>query len=227
MPGFALASLALLAAWSLLLLISESTRREQLIMSLVGLVVAPGALLVTAADFRQGRAFPNPIGWEDLIFTLSLFGISAVIYQVLVSNGLPGGRRLKARNGAVNWIAHLFIVAGVWLFVAFMAHLVLGLNSLAASSASALLIGLYMVAERRDLLLNALVSGIFAAILVFLVEQIFFVRVFPEAADAFWQTENVSGLMLSGVPAEEIVWAAMVGFSVGPLYEYLRRWHNA
>ena len=67
-----------------------------------------------------------------------------------------------------------------------------------------------------------ILSGIFISGLVFAAEQVFFGRMFPEAAPAFWQARHLSGLMLGGIPVEEIVWSGVVGFAIGPLYEYMR-----
>jgi hypothetical protein len=60
------------------------------------------------------------------------------------------------------------------------------------------------------------------ASLIFLLENIFFVRLFPLDAGSFWQFENLSPMLLGGVPMEELIWAAVAGFAIGPLYEWLR-----
>ena len=78
------------------------------------------------------------------------------------------------------------------------------------------MVGIYIVADRKDLLYNALFSGLIITIVVFVIEQLFFVRLYPGAAATL--------TTLGGVPMEQLVWAAVVGFAIGPLYEYVRHW---
>ena len=61
------------------------------------------------------------------------------------------------------------------------------------------------------------------AVMIFVVEQIFFLRLFPETFANLSLLSNTSSYVLGSVPMEEILWAAVVGFTIGPLYEYLRR----
>jgi hypothetical protein len=34
----------------------------------------------------------------------------------------------------------------------------------------------------------------------------------------------LSTFILGGIPLEEILWAGIVGFTIGPMYEWLRRY---
>jgi len=45
----------------------------------------------------------------------------------------------------------------------------------------------------------------------------------PKAA-SFWKFDTLSSFVIGGIPLEEILWAAVVGFTIGPLYEWLRRY---
>lgn len=225
MEAFLFAAAAVLAIWITILWLSPSTRREQLIMTTVGFCLSPSLLLLAAADYRATSVEALMIGWPDFVFSSCLFGIAAVIYHLLL------GKRAKAWRGTpaklsktTHWVSHLLVISGVWLFVSLAATLVFKLPSIQSFTIGALLVGIYMIADRKDLLLDALLSGLFVAMLVFVVDQLFFLRLFPEAAAAYWNGNVLSGIVLGGLPAEELVWAAVVGFAVGPLYEYVRHW---
>lgn len=222
---FLYTALALALVWIFLLLLSEETRKEQLIMSAVGLIITPGALLITSTDPRAGiQEYATAVGMPDLIFGTALFGIAAVLYQALFGKHAEKLRKKPYHLASphMHWGAHLIIIVGVWLFIAAASHLVFLLPPLQSFIIAGLMIGIYLIAERKDLMTDALLSGIVIAILIFLLEQLFFVRLFPEAAAMYFEERGLSGIILGGIPAEEILWAAIVGFTVGPLYEYLR-----
>ena len=195
-------------------------------MSIVGLVLAPGILIVVASDFRNVLSDTTAaIGIEDLLFAFSLFGISSVIYQVLIGRHAHKlrGSRYQAENAA-HWVAHLILILGLLVFVSLLMIHVFSLSTIHALIVGGLLVGTYIIADRHDLLMNALLSGLFTAALVFIAEQIFFVRLFPLDAATFWQWNALSKFVIGGIPLEEIMWAAVVGFTIGPLYEWLRRY---
>jgi hypothetical protein len=227
MTSFLLVSILFFVLWLVFFLFSNETRKEQLIMSCVGLVLSPGILIISAYDFRNiiSEQTTSQIGIEDFIFVFSFFGIAAVIYQVLIgrhAHKLRGSRYEMEHIG--HWVGHLALVFGLWAFVTLVLIHVFTLSSINGLIISGLLIGMYIIADRHDLTMNALLSGLFMAGLVFIVEQIFFVRLFPADAAAFWQFDTLSGFVLGGVPLEELMWAAVAGFTIGPLYEWLRRY---
>lgn len=208
------------------LLFASETRREQVIMSVVGLVLAPGVLLIASSDYR-GMLLDKQtiIGIEDLIFAFSLFGIAAVIYQVLVGRHAHKlrGNRYETRH-AGHWIAHLILTLALWAFVSLLLIYTFSLHPIYAIVCGGLLISMHVIADRHDLMMNALLSGLFTAALVFAAEQIFFIRLFQINTASFWSFDTLSGFIIGDVPVEEIMWAAVVGFTIGPLYEWLRRY---
>ncbi len=227
MPVFLLTSIAAFVVWLTLIIFSQKTRREQLIMSVVGLVLTPGILLLVTTDFRailsEQSAF---IGIEDLLFAFSIFGIAAVVYQVVVGAHLHKikGERFKHHNDVTHWWILLMLVLGLWAFASLLLIHVFDLSSVRALIVAGLLVGIYIIADRHDLLMDALLSGLLVGVLVFVLEQLFFVRLFPEAVAGFWQYDAISSFVIGGVPIEEIMWAMVVGFTIGPMYEWLRRY---
>ena len=225
MNPFLYVSIALFIVWCAVLLLSKKTRQEQLVMSVIGLALSPGAIMIASLDsVSSGRSLNGSVGIEDLLFAFAVFGLASVIYQVVLGKHAKKlrGDRIFLSHPATHWLAHLVIALGVWTCVALSLVVVLGLTASQSVVVGGLLVGTYVIADRKDLMFNALLSGVFVSALVFAAEQIFFVRMFPDAAPAFWSARHLGGLMLGGIPVEEIVWSGVVGFAIGPLYEYMR-----
>ncbi len=226
MTAYLLSSLCLFLVWLAFLLFSHRTRREQLIMSVVGLVLAPGILFLATSDYRATVSdnLAN-LGIEDLLFSFSLFGIASVIYEVLVGKHIHKLKRGKQNvSSALHWFLHLVLTLGIWVFISLLLIDLFQLNSLRALIVGGLMIGIYFIADRKDLLLDALLSGLFTTILVFIIEEIFFLRLFPSDTGTFFQLSHITTAFVGGVPLEELLWAAVVGFTIGPMYEWLRRY---
>ncbi|MFH1404972.1 MAG: lycopene cyclase domain-containing protein [Patescibacteria group bacterium] len=227
MPPFLTVSIILFIIWLVVFFLSKLTRKEQILMSFIGLILSPGALYLAHQDYRASYlGLAASIGIEDLLFAFSLFGLAAVAYQALLGKqAKPVGRaRHKIQNPALHWGTHLLIIFSLWIFVSLLSLILFAVTSVTAFVIGGVMIGIYIIADRKDLLYNALFSGLIIAILVFLIEQLFFVRLYPQAAAIFWQFDDAYGLVLGGIPLLEILWAGVVGFTVGPLYEYVRNW---
>lgn len=223
MSAFIFLALALFTLWVFVLLLSQDTRKEQLIMSVIGLVLSPAILLLAVSDERNWAGLIS-FGYEDFLFSFALFGIAAVIYQAVTGkHSTPiKRRRRKLKNRTLHWLAHLLIISGVWLLMALLATLIFNLNPFQAFMVGGLLIGIYIIADRQDLMINAIFSGLFIAILIFTLEKVFFLKLFPEAAMGLMTYGQVAGPTFASVPLSEIFWVAVVGFTVGPLYEYVK-----
>ena len=226
MPPFLLSSLILFIVWLIFLFVSKETRKEQTVMSVVGLVMTPALLVIAGTSYRA--MVPNQpltFGIEDLLFGFSLFGIASIIYHVLLGKHVHKfkGDRLRLKNPITHWVAHLVLILGAWICLSLSAVIFFETLPLQALLFGGVMIGMYVIANRNDLLIDALLSGLMTALLVFIVEQLFFLRLFPESAATYWQWSSLSKFILGGIPFEEILWAGVVGFTIGPLYEWLRR----
>ena len=95
----------------------------------------------------------------------------------------------------------------------------LKLTSFYSSSVAMIITFSCMAYFRRDLLFNALLSGILMALisLVFYFPIIIFS---PEWVGKTYLFETLSGIMIVGIPAEELVFWFLAGLVFGPFYEY-------
>lgn len=223
---FLLIALVLFFIWSLLFFFGKKTRREQIIMSIAGLVLTPAILMVASSDYRvAGIAANGFVGIEDLIFAFSFTGVAAVIYEILVGRRLiPVRHKHLWGKHPINWFASLVIVLGGWAAISLAALWLFPVNSVYALMVGGLLVLTYIIADRHDLIFDALFSGLFMAVLVFGLEQLFFVQLFPTEAAAIWQVDRLSGFLPGGIPVEELVWILIVGMAIGPVYEFVRHY---
>ncbi|MFA6131914.1 MAG: lycopene cyclase domain-containing protein [Patescibacteria group bacterium] len=223
---FLFIALILFFIWALLFFFGKNTRREQIIMSLAGLVLTPAVLMVASNDYRvTGTLSYGLIGVEDLIFAFSFTGVAAVVYEILIGRRLvPARHKHLWGKHPINWFASLVIILGSWALVSMAALWLFPVNSVYALMVGGLLVLTYIITDRHDLIFDALFSGLFMAILVFGLEQLFFVQLFPTEAAAIWQVDRLSGFLPGGVPVEEIIWVLIVGMAIGPVYEFVRHY---
>jgi hypothetical protein len=227
MTPFFFSSLILFLVWLAFLFLSKKTRKEQLIMSTVGLVLAPALLLIAGSNYRaivpdQALSF----GIEDLLFAFSLFGIASIMYHNLLGKHIHRykGDRLRLKNPVAHWIAHLILILGSWICLALGVIIAFSIPPMQALLFGGAMIGVYVIASRNNLLIDAILSGFMTALLVFIVEHLFFIRLFPNIATNYWEWDMLSTFIIGGIPLEEILWAGIVGFTIGPMYEWLRRY---
>lgn len=157
--------------------------------------------------FDLGRTLGISI--EDLLFLFVMGGLCTVAYELLTRH-LPRMRKVAHRH---------WDVAAV-LGIAFVILTALPINPIYSWIGASTAAAAYLVARRPDLLGHSLRSG--ALFLVFYV--VFFwgiLLVFPWFVD-YWSMENLSGIVLAGIPFEEYLWALSFGLLWGPLYEYVR-----
>ena len=72
---------------------------------------------------------------------------------------------------------------------------------------------------RHDLLVDSLMSGLLVGAIMFF-GYLIFLTIFPEAIHQWWILQNISGILILGVPIEELLWAFGWGMVGGPMYEF-------
>ena len=102
--------------------------------------------------------------------------------------------------------------------MAFLFH-GLGWNSIYASivSFAVLAVGLFLI--RPALLPAALGSGLVLAGVMFIF-YVVYQQIYPGIIQDWWKLENISGILIWGVPLEELLWGFSWGMIAGPLYEF-------
>lgn len=201
--------------WSYMLFKLKNQRSE---MIFSGFIFGIGAILI-------GRFYANFDYWnppylfgqylpvEDFLYGFVFGGISTSIYQLLFRTELS--RRKRQTHYESIFLFAIFTVMSFTLFVDRFQW-----NSIIAHIIPPLFVGAYISGFRRDLFKIAIVSGVIITVLTFL-WQILILLIIPEAVIRFWFLEKLSGILIVGIPLEELLFAFALGFGASVYYEYL------
>ncbi|MFH1597961.1 MAG: lycopene cyclase domain-containing protein [Patescibacteria group bacterium] len=221
--AYLVGSLFFLAVWIVIFALKKETRKEMTIISFFFLPVVPILEYLHIKDYWiPGFIWGNFFGVEDFIFAFSFAGIASVIYQVVFKKRKETLKKyLVIPKVRKNWPAYLIFFGGMVFMIFSFFYFMLGVNSVIALIFAFLFAGLYMIMQRRDLLVNAIFSGLLMSLLFFLFYFVLFLRLYPDIIERWWQISDLSGNMIYGLPIEEVAWAFAFGFMFGPLYEFV------
>ncbi len=215
--AYLVGTIVFLIPWAILFFFRKDYRKEMIFMSfLVGIGSVITAYLWWTIDWWRPETITNTrVGIEDFLLGFSNGGIAAVLYGAIYKKRLS--KRIKKTNdtGAFNICLILFFI---------IAFLFWGLNitSFWASTIAMITAAIYILYTRRDLFLNALASGILMAI-VSLPSYYAFIWLFPGFIHKTWMSQYLSGIIIIGIPLEDLIFYFLFGFIIGPFYEY---WQN-
>jgi hypothetical protein len=183
-------------------------------MSVLTAPLGPIAEIFYRRDYWRPELFNGwAIGIEDIIFAFAIGGITAVIYEEVFGKRIAT-RRTKEHLG---WLPVVIVMWTAWLIGG---NIIFGLNSVYVTSIGLLLIGISFLAFRKDLIKEAILSGLLVGTLLF-VFYLVFLKLFPGVVEDWWMLNNVSGYLVLGIPIEELVWGFCWGFAIGPAYEFI------
>jgi len=110
----------------------------------------------------------------------------------------------------------VFITAGLFLFLKSV-----DINTIWASIIALLVGGLLMIAIDRDLIWDAIFSGVFFTLIAFVL-YIFLLLLYPypDLSAQMWIREGLSGISIFTIPIEEFIWFFSWGMFSGVIYEF-------
>lgn len=212
-------SLALLAAFATIYTVARRQRRQML---LVGAATAPFGLTEplfvpeywsppSLFDLAERTGFDL----ESIIFTFSIGGIAAVLFNLITSRE-PRPARIAAMHAYRSYHALALATPAA----VFLALVPLGWNpiypaliAMAAGAAATLLC-------RPDLLAKTLLGGLL--FLGFYAVFMFGLRVTaPGYIEAIWNLPALSGVLVTGIPLEELLFGTAFGLYWAGIYEHL------
>lgn len=216
--AYLISALIFLFIWLILYLYRKDLRHKMLKMSLILAPFGPLSQLLYIRDYWRPELFNGwVIGLEDIIFSFAIGGIASVIYEDFF------GKKYVKRHLPRHRMSMLTIVLFVVIFMA-IGNLYLGYNSIYVSILVFLIIGLFVILLRHDLLKDAIMSGLLMACLMSLFyfgSHLILGKVFDDIIQRWWITGNISGVLIFGLPIEELAWGFGLGFIAGPIYEFI------
>lgn len=152
------------------------------------------------------------IGIEDILLGFTNGGIGAVIYQGIFRMRLSKRSKDSHMFGLVMVILLLFFITSLlfWIF-----HL----TSFIATSVSMIISGIVLVYLRKDLFVSSLISGL---LLLFVSAPVYFILILvsPGFIEKVWDFQKISGVLVAGIPVEDLVFYFLSGFLIAFLYKY-------
>ena len=214
-------SASLFLVWLILYAVRADLRRETLLISLGTMPLGLTEPLFVPAYWNPPTVFDlahrTGFDLESLLFSFAIGGIVFAAYAALFgttpTEDLTEGRQHPR---------HRYHLAAVLTAPAFFLLLV-ALTSLNPIYAAAYALVSGFVATlycRRDLATKMLVSGALFGGLYFLVFALFNLA-FPGYVAAVWNLATLSGLLIAGVPLEELIFAFTFGLYWSSVYEHL------
>lgn len=213
-------SLFLLGIWFILYFFKTTFRREMFLVSL-----ATSFLGLTEPFFVPeywspptlfNLALRTGFDLESLIFCFAVGGIVAVIYEAIFKvrhMAMSVSERQHFRHRFHFWV---IISAPLVFFILFFTTNFNPIYSAALGLVVAFFATWYC---RPDLVKKMLVSGLLFSVIYFFTFLLLNLT-FPGYTEAVWNLKAVSGILLVGVPLEELIWAFTFGLYWSSIYEH-------
>ncbi len=214
-------SLIILALWVAVYFYKKDLRKEMLKMSLITMPFG-----ITEPLFVPEYWFPPSLfnlaqktGFdiESFIFSFAIGGLGTVLYRLIYKSNLseiPHQERSDNRHKFHKYI--LFVPLFVFFALAFTTNL----NHIYCGTIAMFLGGLATLYCRPDLKKKIWVGGLLFTLLYF----IYFGSVllfYPDYVQLYWNLENLTQILIVGIPIEELAFAFTFGMYWSGMYEHL------
>lgn len=199
--------------WVFIFIIRPDLRKEMLFMSLmIGVLsVATSYYWWTIDWWKPLTLTGTKVGIEDFLMGFTSGGIMATLYEVIFKKALY---KRKLHHHLSGGFTILLILAQTtsWFIYG------IGLTSFWASTLAMISTSIIMLLIRKDLVINAFLSGV----LMLCVSLLFYSVIIILSPGWMDQTylSGLSGIKFIGIPIEELVFWFLAGLVFGPFYEY-------
>ena len=203
----------ILAAWIVTYRRRADLRREMVVMGLLGVLYAvPHEYLIWTRDWWHPPTVTGTrIGIEDVIYAFGNSGMLAVVAALVLRQRADRVERVpspavRVFPYAINaLVPPLLVLAGLHSF-------------LASAAGAAIAVGL-MVRLRPDLAGVAAASAGIGALVVMPVYWTL-VALFPGLVGAIWDLRHLSGIIVLGIPIEDLIWYAYTAAFCGTYFKF-------
>lgn len=211
---YLIGSLLFLIPWIILYKHRPDLRTEMMVMSIIiAFLSAITAYLWWTVDWWQPLTITGTrIGVEDFILGFANGGVAAVLYEEIFKKRLYK-RPKKGHALTLTDFVLLFFIGTSWLF--YIVHI----TSFWASTIMSIIVACIIIFQRTDLALNSFASGFFMMILT-LPFYWFLIWLSPGWIEQTWLLDHLSGVLVAGIPVEDVMFYFLFGAVVGPFYEY-------
>lgn len=208
-------SLIFLFVWGILFYLRPDLRRRMLIFSLIIMPLGPVSEFWFLRDYwRRPTITGYAISIEDAIFAFAIGGIAYGLYKVFFKMSVIEDREPPRKT----WLVIAFGI--ILILPLFILTDLLHINSIFSSTLSFLLITILTWILRPDLRKPSIISGVLVLALFFVVYKIMQV-IFPGSLE-YWCTGcNPTGIKISGLNIEELLWDFSWGLTGSTMFEIM------
>ncbi len=213
-------SLALLAIWLVVFLVNPYVRKEMFWVSLITMPLGLTEPLFVPAYWNPPSLFNlaarTGFDLESLIFSFAIGGITGVLYE-----GIFKAKNLKMTDKEMHTMKHSFhrlaIISSILVFV--LLYIFTKMNPIYSVSIAMLVGGVATLLCRPDFKRKITAASILFTFLYFL----FFLSInvfFPTFINS-WNLSALSGILVIGVPLEELMFAFTFGMMWSSVHEHI------
>ncbi|MDO8460276.1 MAG: lycopene cyclase domain-containing protein [Nanoarchaeota archaeon] len=215
-------SLILFGIWLILLILKKGVRKEMLLASIITMLFGLTEPLFVPEYWNPPSLFnlaaKTGFDIESLIFSFAIGGIGAVLYEfIFKSKHVKMNRKeihsRRHKYHLLSLISPIIVFAPLFIFTS--------LNPIYSASIAMLIGGISTMFCRPDLKKKIFFSGILFLCLYFLFFLSFNI-IYPNAVDSFWNISALTGILILGVPLEELIFAFTFGMLWSSYYEHLK-----
>lgn len=218
-----ISSLLLFAVWILIWLCKPGARKELFWVSFFTLFLGFTEPLFVPEYWNPPSLFnlAQRIGFdiESFIFCFAIGGIGAVIYELFFPVTHERVRKKKQQpRSPLLWVA----VSSPILFFPPL-HFLTNLNPIYSASIAVFFGSLAILAFRKDLWRKSIGGGVIFLSLYFVFFFVF-TKMYPTIVSQVWNLSALSGILILGVPVEELFFALSFGMFWSSVYECAERY---
>ena len=154
---------------------------------------------------------------ESFIFSFAIGGMGSVLYKIVFKrdNGTFKPAEGNHQKHKIHFYS-LFTPVVVFLLLALLTNL----NHIYCGIVALFMGGIAALFCRPDLQMKIWVGGILFLVLYFTYFKLL-TLLFPEYVSAVWNFETISGILIFGVPLEELLFGFTFGIFWSSLYEHI------
>ncbi len=201
--------------WIFLFMYRKDLRKEMVVMStLFAIASVVSAYLWWTVDWWRPQTITGTrVGIEDFLLGFSNGGIAVVLYEEIFKKRLYKRKKEHTHNtGAIIIAMFCFLIISI-LFYSF--HV----TSFAACAVGLIVATTCLMYFRKDLILTSLFNGLLM-ILVTIPVYYFLILFSPGWVEKTWLFSHLTGIKITGIPLEDLIFYFLLGLFVAPLYEY-------
>lgn len=210
------------AAWLACYIIGKSYRRQIVWGTIVTTPLALTSFLFVPQYWTPPSLFDLDVhirvGIEDFLWAGAVGGIASVVGELFLKERLAAHRKHRHKKHIAPFVVMLAVFVICWAW-----HPQKNIYNTAIAFAVCALVVAFL---RSDLIPTMLAGAVVFTILYFLLFM-YFLALYPNFIERYYNLPNISGIRLLGVPIEELMFAASGGAVWSVAYEYFQGYRFA